>query len=125
MKIARWIFAAAGVYGIAVTAPLYFAESLIAANDPPALTHVEYFYGFTGITLAWQFAFLVISRDPVRYRPIMLVAVLEKLGWGIPALVLYMQQRVKGSAVAFGSIDLILGALFVLAFLRTPRAPTA
>lgn len=123
MKVARWIFGIAGVYGILVIAPLYFAEAAIAKNDPPAITHVEYFYGFIGITLAWQFAFLVISRNPVRYRPLMLVSVLEKLAWGVPALVLYMQQRVKGSTLAFGCIDLLLGALFVLAFLRTPREP--
>jgi hypothetical protein len=121
MKVARWIFGIAGVYGILVMAPLYFAEAQIAKSDPPAITHVEYFYGFIGITLAWQFVFLLISRNPVRYRPMMLVSVLEKLAWGIPVLLLYMQQRLKASALVFGCIDLVLGALFVLAFLRTPR----
>ena len=120
MKVARWIFGIAGVYGILVMAPLYFAEAQIAKSDPPAITHVEYFYGFIGITLAWQFVFLMISRNPVRYRPLMLVSVLEKLAWGVPVLLLYMQQRLKASALVFGCIDLVLGALFVLAFLRTP-----
>lgn len=120
MKVARWIFGIAGVYGILVMAPLYFAEAQIAKNDPPAITHVEYFYGFIGITLAWQFVFLVISRNPSRYRPLMLVSVLEKLAWGVPVLLLFMQQRLKGSALVFGCIDLVLGALFVLAFFRTP-----
>ncbi len=119
MKVARWIYGIAGVYGILVMTPLYFAEAQIAKNDPPAITHVEYFYGFIGITLAWQFVFLVICRNPVRYRPLMLVSVLEKLAWGVPVLLLYMQQRVKGSALVFGCIDLVLGALFVLAFFRT------
>jgi hypothetical protein len=36
MKLARWIFAIAGVYGILVIAPLYFAEGQIAQSDPPA-----------------------------------------------------------------------------------------
>ena len=57
MKVARWIFGIAGVYGILVIAPLYFAEGQIAQNDPPAITHPEFFYGFIGITLAWQFVF--------------------------------------------------------------------
>lgn len=121
MKVARWIFGIAGVYGMLVMTPLYFMEAQIAKTDPPAITHVEYFYGFIGITLAWQFVFLTISRNPVRYRPLMLVSVLEKLAWGIPVFVLYMQQRLKASALVFGCIDLLLGALFVLAFLRTPR----
>jgi hypothetical protein len=55
MKVARWIFGIAGVYGILVMAPLYFAEAAIAKNDPPGITHVEYFYGFIGITLALLF----------------------------------------------------------------------
>ena len=98
MRLARWIFGIAGVYGILVIAPLYFMEARIGHDDPPAITHPEYFYGFVGITLAWQVVFLMIAREPVRYRPLMLASVLEKLAWG------------------FGGIDLLLGALFIVAF---------
>ena len=122
MKLARWIFAIAAVYGILVIAPLYFAEGPIAQNDPPPITHPEFFYGFVGITLAWQVVFFVIARNPVRYRPLMLVSVLEKLAFGVPAIVLFTQQRVKTMSLTFGCLDLLLGALFVLAFFSTPRA---
>ncbi|HET9447297.1 MAG TPA: hypothetical protein VFO35_13610 [Steroidobacteraceae bacterium] len=122
MKLARWTFGIAGVYGILVIAPLYFAEGQIARNDPPPITHPEFFYGFVGVTLAWQLVFLAIARDPVRLRPLMLVSVLEKLAYGVPAIVLFMQQRVKAMTLAFGCIDLVLGALFVLAFFFTPRS---
>jgi hypothetical protein len=121
MKVARWIFGIAGVYGIVVIAPLYFAEAQIAQNDPPAITHPEFFYGFVGVTLAWQVLFLAISRNPLRYRPLMLVAILEKLAYGIPAVALFMQQRIKTMTLAFGCIDLLLGALFALAFFLTSR----
>jgi len=124
MKLARWIFTIAGVYGIVVIAPLYLAEGPIAQNDPPAITHPEFFYGFVGVTLAWQLVFLLIARNPVRYRPLMLVSVLEKLAYGVPAIALFMQQRVKSLTLTFGCLDLLLGALFVLAFLSTPRAET-
>jgi|SRR5579872_615904 len=43
-------------------------------DTPPAITHPEYFYGFLGGALAWQFLFLVLSTDPVRYRPMILPA---------------------------------------------------
>jgi hypothetical protein len=125
MKIARWIFTIAGVYGILVIAPLYFAEGPIAQNDPPAITHPEYFYGFVGITLAWQVVFLLIGRNPVRYRPLMLVCVLEKLAFGVPAIVLFTQQRIKTTSLTFGCLDLLLGTLFVIAFFSTPRGETA
>ena len=121
MKLARWIFGIAGVYGILVIAPLYFMEARIGHDDPPAITHPEYFYGFVGITLAWQIVFLMIAREPARYRPIMLAAVLEKLAWGVAAIVLFRQQRVSGMTLGFGGIDLLLGALFVVAFFLTPR----
>lgn len=121
MKLARWIFGIAGVYGILVIAPLYFMEARIGRDDPPAITHPEYFYGFVGITLAWQIVFLMIAREPARYRPFMLASVLEKLAWGVAAIVLFQQQRVSGMTLGFGGIDLLLGALFVVAFFMTPR----
>ncbi len=124
MKLARWIFGAAGIYGVLLIAPLYFMEARIGRDDPPAITHPEYFYGFAGITLAWQIVFLMIARDPARYRPLMLASVLEKLAWGAAAIVLFQQQRVSGMTLGFGSIDLLLGALFVVAFFFTSRADT-
>jgi len=32
-----------------------------------------------------------------------------------------MQQRMRASDLVFGGIDLLLGVLFVIAFLKTPR----
>ena len=124
MKLARWIFGIAGTYGILVIAPLYFMEARIGRDDPPAITHPEYFYGFAGSALVWQIVFLVIAREPVRFRPLMLVSVLEKLAWGIPAIILFQQQRASGTTLGFGSIDLLLGALFLVAFFATSRART-
>lgn len=121
MKVARWIFGIAGVYGILVIAPLYFMEARIGHDDPPAITHPEYFYGFVGITLAWQVVFLMIAREPARYRPLMLASVLEKLAWGVAAIVLFRQQHVSGMTLGFGGIDLLLGALFIVAFLLARR----
>jgi hypothetical protein len=121
MKVARWIFGSACVYGFLVITPLYFMEARIGHDDPPAITHPEYFYGFVGITLAWQVVFLMIAREPGRYRPLMLASVLEKLAWGVAAIALFQQQRVSGMTLGFGGIDLLLGALFVVAFFVTPR----
>jgi hypothetical protein len=125
MKLARWIFGIAGVYGILVIAPLYFMEARIGRDTPPAITHPEYFYGFVGITLVYQIIFLVIAREPVRYRPLMLVSVLEKLAWGIAAIVLFQAQRVSGMTLGFGGIDLLFAALFVVAFFLTARGAIA
>lgn len=122
MKFAKRVFLIAGIYGVLAVAPIYFSENQIARDYPPAITHPEYFYGFAGVTLAWQIAFLVIASNPSRFRLMMLPAVVEKLSYVIAILFLYSQQRVPALIMGTAAIDLILGILFVLAFLRTPKA---
>lgn len=122
MRFARWVFAVAGVYGVLVLSPQYFMEVQIGRDFPPAITHPEYFYGFTGVGLSWQLAFLVIAADPARYRPLMLPAIVEKASFGIAAWILLAQQRIPVLIVGFASVDLVLGALFIAAYSSTaPR----
>ncbi|MBM2841568.1 MAG: hypothetical protein HW412_2096, partial [Bacteroidetes bacterium] len=78
MKFARWVFIISGIYGVIVITPLYFSEADIARDFPPAITHPEHFYGFLGVTLAWQILFLMIAIDPVRYRMMMMASFIEK-----------------------------------------------
>ena len=125
MRFARLIFTAAGIYGIAVLTPLYFLEGWLGRSAPPPITHPEFYYGFAGVALAWQVAFLIIGRDPVRFRPLMAACVLEKLGFGLAVIVLLAQGRVAASTLITAGIDLILGALFCVAYLKTPSQSTA
>lgn len=118
-RFARRVFLIAGIYGLIVMAPQYLLEERIGRDDPPAITHPEYFYGFAGIGVAWQVAFLVIARDPVRYRLVMIPAVIEKFSFGIAALVLMLQHRISATVMTFAGTDLVLGLLFAVAFWRT------
>ena len=120
-SFARRVFLLAGIYGIVALLPQYFLEERIGVERPPPITHPEHFYGFVGVALAWQLAFLLIARDPIRFRPLMPVAVLEKLSFGAAAVVLYTQGRVAGSVLSFGLLDLLLASLFTAAFLATVR----
>src|SRR5262245_45046009 len=125
-RFARRIFTVAGIYGLIVMVPQYFLAAKISRDTPPAITHLEYFYGFIGLAVAWQFVFLLIGRDPERYRPRMLPAVLEKLAFGVPAIVLYLRGQRPGTVLFFGLLDLTLGALFVAAWWATaPKAHAA
>ncbi len=119
MQFGRWVFAIAGIYGLIVLTPQYFMETQIGRDYPPAITHPEFFYGFNGVALAWQVAFLVISRDPARFRPLMLPAVLEKASFGIAGWILFAQQRIPALIVGFASLDLVLGTLFIAAYFLT------
>jgi hypothetical protein len=118
VRFARRVFGAAGIYGLIVLLPQYFMEGRIGRDYPPPITHPEHFYGFVGIALAWQAAFLVIAKDPVRFRPFMVPAILEKATFAIAVAVLYLQNRVSGMVLGFGAFDLLLGSLFFVAWLR-------
>jgi len=62
------------------------------------------------------------SYDPLRFRPAMLFAVLEKLAFAILVSMLFASGRVFGSVVVFGSIDFAWAALFATAWVFTGRA---
>ena len=124
-RFARRVFTGAGIYGLIVMIPQYFLAEKIGLDTPPAITHQEYFYGFVGLAVAWQFVFLLVGRDPERYRPLMLVAVLEKLAFGVPAIILFAQGRLPGSVLFFGLLDLTLGALFIAAWRAAAEASSA
>lgn len=119
MKFAKIVFLVAGIYGLIVLLPLYFMEAQTGRDYPPPITHPEYYYGFIGVGVAWQLAFLVISRDPLRYRPLMIPSIVEKASFGIAIAVLYLQQRVSTFIVGAALADSLLGVLFVVAFLKT------
>jgi hypothetical protein len=124
MAFARRVFLAAGVYGLLVITPQLFLEARTSRDFPPAITHPEFYYGFVGAALAWQVAFLVIGRDPVRYRPLMPVALIEKGVFGGAVPVLYFQDRVPSILLVFAAIDLVLGVLFLESWRRTrPASP--
>jgi hypothetical protein len=118
VKFAKIVFRVAGIYGLLVLAPLYFMEAKIGQDTPPTITHPEYFYGFIGVGLAWQFLFLVLSSDPAKYRTMILPSILEKVGYAVAVLVLYSQHRLAASALAVGSIDWIFAFLFLVSYFK-------
>jgi hypothetical protein len=91
----------------------------IGRQDPPPITHPGFYYGFITVGLAWQVAFLVIARDPVHLRRMMIPCVLAKFGYGAALAVLYLQHRLHPADLVFGGVDVLLGALFLAAFFRT------
>jgi hypothetical protein len=121
VRFAKWVFWAAGVYGLVVTLPLYFSEEQYGHDHPPAVTHPEFYYGFAGLCLSWQVLFLIIGSFPVRLRPVMPAAVLEKASFSAVVPVLYAMGRVPLLILGMAGVDLLLGILFIAAYLQTPR----
>lgn len=118
-KFATVVFTAAGIWGILDVVPLYFLFDYVGRKAPPAITHPEFYYGFAGVTLAWQVVFLFIGRDPSRYRIMMLPAILEKAAYVLPVLVLLAQHRLSLSTALPATPDLLWAVLFIMSFLKT------
>ena len=74
-----------------------------------------------GVALAWQVVFLLIARDPLKYRVFMLPAVLEKTAFSIAVFVLFARQRISIDMLLAGSFDFVLGVLFKVP--QTSAAP--
>lgn len=121
MRFARWVFLLSGVYGILVVAPLYY-EAQYFRDNPPAINRPEFYYGFIGVTLAWQVMFLIIGTDPVRYRPAMLAAMLEKISFALAIPILYALDRVKAIWLIAAAMDGTWLVLFAIAYWLTPHA---
>ena len=119
MKFARYSFAAAGTIGILVLVPMYFLLEKTGIDNPPPVTHPEFYYGFVGVALAFQLVFLTIATDPIKYRPLMLASIIEKLAFVLPMTYLLATGQVSGSIVGGAALDLLWTILFVVSYFKT------
>ncbi len=117
-----YLYRLAGGYGLLVLIPQFFMEEMIGVRQPPPISHPEFFYGFLGVATAWQVAFFIIASNPVRYRPIMIAGILEKLSFGIAGLVLYQMNRVAPPIALGAFVDLLFAAGFCAAYRNMPKA---
>jgi hypothetical protein len=119
MKFARIVYGTAAAYGFISLLPLYFLLEKVGRDAPPPITHPEFYYGFLGVTLLWQLVFVIIAKNPVQYRPLIPITVLEKFIYTVPVVLLYFAGRVHVSIMRSSVVDPIFGALFIIAYFRT------
>jgi len=119
MKFARIVYWIAALYGIAVIFPLYFAEQSLTTQNPPGMTHAEYYYAFIGVALVWQILFIFIALKPQRLRIIMIPCMAEKLSLLPAFLILNPQGRFPQLWMPLMIIDLVFAILFLVAFFKT------
>ena len=97
---------------------MFFLEPVIAARNPPAITHPEFFYGFLGLAIAFQFLFALIAWQPRRLLAAMPAAVAEKCLYATMIGLLVVWHRLgNAGAAAFAAVDAVLGGLFLLSYL--------
>jgi len=123
MTFAKWVFTIGGLFGLIMIAPLFFLEDQMAQMGGGPITHPENYYGFVGVTFAWQLVYLVIGRNPAPYRPIMLLGALGKVIFAVSVWTLALQGRTPVLTAVIATPDLLLAALFVMAWVKTKPEP--
>lgn len=124
MTFASVVFRVAALWGLLVLVPLFFMFDGSGVPGNPPFTYLQAYFGFLCVTLAWQLAFWIIGSDPVRFRPLMIPSMVEKLGFVLALAVLYTLGRVGAREVLPALPDLVLGVLFVAAYAKTqPSTP--
>jgi hypothetical protein len=122
MRFARFVFAIAGIWGIVVLTPFYWLVDITGRAYAAPTEYPHFFYGFFWVAMVWQIVFLLIAMRPAELRPMMIPAVLEKLGFVTLTLSLYFRGRISWLDAQSAVPDLLLGVLFVAAFFRTRSA---
>ena len=121
MRFAKFGFIAAGIWGLTVLLPFYALTDVTGRRYAPPADYPQFFWGFFSVAIAWQIAFLLIGSDPARFRPFMIAAIIEKMGYVATLVVLYAIGRISSLDVQPALPDFILGLLFVIALWRTSR----
>jgi len=116
MKLAKWTFRTAGIFGLIVMVPMLFIEKLIEQIMPPVVNHPEFFYGFVLLNICWQILYLIVSKDPVRLRPMMIPAFLAKASGPIALLWLHFQDRISSQWVTTIYMDALFAILFLVSY---------
>lgn len=118
MKFAKIVFTLAGVWGIVVLTPLFALFDITGRPYAVPTDYPHFFYGFLSVAMAWQIAFLIIGSDPARFRPLMIPSIIEKVGYVVILALLHGRGRISTDDAMAGVPDLILGILFIAAFVK-------
>jgi hypothetical protein len=123
ITFAQRLFLGAGIYGMVVLVPMFFLEHLLGEYEPPSITHAEFYYGFVCTAFAWQTVYLMMFRDPLRLRPMLIPAIIGKAGFAISVYLLFAQGRLAARNLVLPSIDLVLAVLFAWAYVALRSHP--
>jgi hypothetical protein len=122
MIFSKRVFTWGGIFGLVMLTPMFFLESQMAAMGGP-MTRPENYYGFIGVAWAWQWVYLLIGSDPVRYRPIMPLGAMGKLIFVVITFGLAIAGRTPWNVALITASDLVIAILFLIAWRMTPVSP--
>jgi hypothetical protein len=119
VRFAKYTFIGAGLWGLAVLLPFYALVDITGRRYVAPSENPQFFWGFFAVAIAWQIAFLLIGSDPVRFRPLMMPAMLEKVGFVATLVTLFAAGRVSTLDIQAALPDGVQAVLFAAAFAAT------
>lgn len=118
--LASRIYGVAAVYGVGCLLPNLFQERKCDKELAPVPVEAPvWFYGFNSVALTFQFVFALMATDPIKYRDLMPLAMLEKFGFVACCIKLHREGRLQPMMRLGASIDALLGVAFGLAYYVT------
>jgi hypothetical protein len=121
MRFARYVFLSAGVLGLLLAVWSVYTVVVYGQTTVPdvARTVGLSFCGSFFLYVCWQVLYVMLSRDPSRYRPTMIVAFLAELAAPVCPAWLYLYGIKLWIPIVVA--HLALAALFLVAFWLTGR----
>lgn len=117
MKLGRWVFAGAGVYGLLLAIPFSFQAIVSSEGVLPNGSGAGMFLLASILQhIVWQIGYLIISRDPVRYRLFMIPAILSMTIGALGSVWVYAYGITIGIPLAF--INVLFALLFIFVYWR-------
>jgi len=118
---AKLIFRVAAILDILALTPILFFPNRIGNPVPRPLTEPEYFHGFLAYALIFALLFLVIASNPIRYRPVMWIAIVQKFVYPIAIFGLLSTHRAPPAKSFYAGTEFLFALLFILALIKTPK----
>ena len=120
MKFARWTFLIASIFGLLPVIPFLRAALFDEPDFLPEIGSMGlFFYIFIVQFVCWQIFYILISRDPARYRPLMILAFFVELIGAINPIWLYFYGYKLWILIAI--LNILFALLFLVAFYLTGR----
>lgn len=121
MTQARWLFGSAALYNIAGALPFLFLHPQIEPLfhlDPVAGTNLPTLYLCCGFIILFGYAYILLARDPARYRNYIHLAIIGKLMAIVSFTVPWVAGEIPSILIASIAGDPVYVVLFAL-FLRS------
>jgi hypothetical protein len=123
LTLARWLFGSAAIYNVSGGGALLFLRPSLQpllGLDPVAGTNIPTLYIACGFIILFGYAYFLLARDPVRYRPYIPLAVIGKAMVIVSLLVPWLAGQISWPLLAIGGGDPVYLVLFLLFLRRVP-----